>query len=149
MNFSFRKNCTRNISLLLIALLTAVYCGSIDLSCDAFSAGGILKGNGYISITRSFIAPVSSSVREDNGRNGESEQNIEKASVASDLHPEEGGIVNLLVLDMDTYAEKYGNKAVRKNITIPAYMDTYAETHGLSLSKVMQDAISGYLVEHE
>ena len=69
------------------------------------------------------------------------------ASAASDLNPEEGGIVNLLVLDMDTYAEKYGNKAVRKNITIPAYMDTYAEAHGLSLSKVMQEAISEYMAK--
>lgn len=72
---------------------------------------------------------------------------IPAASSTSELHPEEGGIVNLLVLDMDSYAEKYGNKAVRKNITIPAYMETYAERHGLSLSKVMQDAISGYMVK--
>ena len=72
---------------------------------------------------------------------------IPAASATSELHPEEGGIVNLLVLDMDSYAEKYGNKAVRKNITIPAYMETYAEMHGLSLSKVMQDAISGYMTK--
>ena len=72
---------------------------------------------------------------------------VPEASASSDLHPDEGGIVNLLVLDMDSYAEKYGNKAVRKNITIPAYMDTYAENHGLSLSKVMQDAISKYIVK--
>lgn len=68
------------------------------------------------------------------------------ASAISDLQPEDGGIVNLLVLDMDTYAEKYGSKAVRKNITIPAYMDTYLENHGMSLSKVVQDAISGFMV---
>ena len=85
MNFSFKKNRIRNISLLLIALLTAVYCGSIDLSCDAFGAGGSIKGNGYVSITRSFIASVPSSVREDNGRNGESEQTVEKASASSDI----------------------------------------------------------------
>jgi len=28
--------------------------------------------------------------------------------------------VSLIVLDMEEYAEKYGNKAVRKNLTIPA-----------------------------
>lgn len=72
---------------------------------------------------------------------------IPAASSASELQPEEGGIVNLLVLDMDAYAEKYGNKAVRKNITIPAYMETYLENHGLSLSKVVQDAISGYMAK--
>lgn len=74
-------------------------------------------------------------------------KSIPEASAVSDLTVEDGGIVNLLVLDMDAYSEKYGNKAVRKNITIPAYMDTYAETHGLSLSRVMQEAISGYMVK--
>lgn len=69
------------------------------------------------------------------------------ASSISDMQPDDGGIVNLLVLDMDAYAEKYGSKAVRKNITIPAYMDTYLENHGMSLSKVVQDAISRYMAK--
>lgn len=58
-----------------------------------------------------------------------------------DIRPDADGIVNLLVLDMDAYAEKYGKKAVRKNLTIPAYMNTYIESHGLSLSQVAQNAI--------
>lgn len=72
---------------------------------------------------------------------------LPEASSPSELMPKKGGIVNLLVLDMDAYADKYGNKAVRKNITIPSYMDTFANAHGLSLSKVMQDAISGYIAK--
>ena len=32
-----------------------------------------------------------------------------------------GSFVNLLVLDMDSYAEQYGSKAVRRNITVPAW----------------------------
>lgn len=67
------------------------------------------------------------------------------ASALQDLHPDEGGIVNLLVLDMDSYAEKYGSRAIRKNLTIPAYMNTYIESHGLSLSKITQDAISALM----
>ena len=67
---------------------------------------------------------------------------LPKASELKDMHPEAGGIVNLLVLDMDAYAQKYGTNAVRKNLTIPAYMNTYIEKHGLSLSKIAQDAIS-------
>lgn len=39
----------------------------------------------------------------------------------------EGSFVNLLVLDIDSYAERYGNKAVRKNITIPAWLNTYED----------------------
>lgn len=52
-----------------------------------------------------------------------------------------GSFVNLLVLDMDSYAEKYGSKTVRKNITIPAWLNTYGEKKGLNFSKVLQDAL--------
>lgn len=67
---------------------------------------------------------------------------VPTATPAAALNVGEGGLVNLLVLDMDAYAEKYGDKAVRKNITIPAFMNTFIERHGLSLSKIAQDAIS-------
>ena len=43
---------------------------------------------------------------------------------------------------MDSYSEKFGKKSVRKNITIPAYMDTYIETHNISISKLVQDSIT-------
>ena len=72
---------------------------------------------------------------------------VPKASDPRTITPDEGGIVNLLVLDMDSYAEKYGNKAIRKNITIPAYMNTFIEAHELSLSKIAQDAISAKMQE--
>ena len=52
-----------------------------------------------------------------------------------------GSFVNLLVLDMDSYAEQYGSKAVRRNITVPAWLDTYAQKNHLSLSKVVQDSL--------
>jgi len=67
---------------------------------------------------------------------------LPKASDVCDIHPEDGGIVSLLVLDMDAYAEKYGKNAVRKNLTIPACMNTYIESHELSLSQIAQEAIS-------
>lgn len=51
------------------------------------------------------------------------------------------GFVSMLVLDMDAYAEKYGNKAVRKSLTIPAYLNTIAEKRGINFSQVLQDAI--------
>lgn len=51
------------------------------------------------------------------------------------------GFVNLLVLDMDAYAEKYGNKLVRTNITIPAWLKTYGEKNNISLSKVLRDSL--------
>lgn len=53
----------------------------------------------------------------------------------------EGSFVNLIVLDMDAYAEKYGSKAVRKNITIPAWLNTYGEKNNINFSKVLADAL--------
>ena len=64
-----------------------------------------------------------------------------EASPAGSIEAPEGSFTNLLVLDMDAYAEKYGNKAVRRNITIPAWLDTYVQKNHLSLSKVVQDSL--------
>lgn len=66
---------------------------------------------------------------------------VPKPSELSEITPDKDGIVNLLVLDIDDYAAKYGKKSVRKNITIPAYMNTFLETHGISLSQIAQEAI--------
>ena len=71
---------------------------------------------------------------------------LPKASNINDVCHEEKEIVNLLLLDMDTYAEQYGNKAVRKNVTIPAYMETFVINQGLSLSKLLQDIIKEKLL---
>ena len=63
------------------------------------------------------------------------------ASPMEDIRPEAGGFVSMLVLDMDAYAEKYGNKAVRKNLTIPAWLNTFAEGRHISLSKALKDTL--------
>jgi predicted RNase H-like HicB family nuclease len=66
---------------------------------------------------------------------------VPKESAVTDIHPEDGGFVSLLVLDMDSYTEKYGNKAVRKNLTIPAWLNTFAESKHINFSKVLQDSL--------
>ena len=64
------------------------------------------------------------------------------ASPLSAVRPDEGGCVSLLTLDMDTYAEKYGSKAVRKNLTIPAWLNTFAEQQHINFSQVLTDALT-------
>lgn len=54
---------------------------------------------------------------------------------------QDGDFVNIVVLDMDQYAEKYGNKAVRKNCTIPAWLNTIAEKNNINFSSVLQSAL--------
>ena len=58
-----------------------------------------------------------------------------------ELKPEEGGFVSLLALDIDAYAEKYGDKAVRKNLTIPAWLNTFAESRNINFSDVLQNSL--------
>lgn len=50
--------------------------------------------------------------------------------------------VSLIALDMDAYAAKYGSNAVKKTLTIPAWLNTFVEQNGISCSKVLQDALS-------
>ena len=64
-----------------------------------------------------------------------------KASPISSILPEAGGFVSMLVLDMETYAERYGNKAVRKNLTIPAWLNTFAEARHINFSQVLKDSL--------
>lgn len=58
------------------------------------------------------------------------------------IHVGSGEFINLLVLDIDAYAEKYGNKAVRKNLTIPAWLNTFAEQRRVNFSQVLTDALT-------
>lgn len=65
-----------------------------------------------------------------------------QASDPHGLHPEEqDALVSMIALDMDAYAAKYGSKAVRKNVTIPAWLDTWADKHGINYSGVLRDAL--------
>ncbi len=65
-----------------------------------------------------------------------------KASAPESIALEAGEFISLLALDMDSYAEKYGEKAVRKNLTIPAWLNTFAEKQHVNFSQVLTDALS-------
>lgn len=74
-----------------------------------------------------------------------------KASDPSTIKADEyeNGIVSVIMLDMDAYAEKYGKKAVRKNCTIPAWLNTAAEAQHINFSAVLQSALIEQLnIEH-
>lgn len=58
-----------------------------------------------------------------------------------DLSVPSGSFINFVVLDMDSYSEKYGSQTIRKNITIPAWLNSYGEKQGINFSRVLQDAL--------
>lgn len=63
------------------------------------------------------------------------------ASDIQSINVPAGSFCSILTLDMSAYAEKYGTRAVRKNITIPAWQDAFVQKNGLSLSQIMQDSL--------
>jgi predicted RNase H-like HicB family nuclease len=67
---------------------------------------------------------------------------VPAASPIKKIKPGAGGFVSMLVLDMDAYAAQYGNKAVRKNLTIPAWLNTFAEARHINFSQVLQDSLT-------
>lgn len=73
---------------------------------------------------------------------------IPPASPLESITPDPGGFVSILVLDMDSYAEKYGKKAVRKNLTIPAWLNTFAENNNINFSQVLQDSLTAMYQQH-
>ena len=65
-----------------------------------------------------------------------------KASKLSGIRTESSDqLVSMVALDMDSYTAKYGSKAVRKNVTIPAWLDTWAESAGINYSGALRDAL--------
>ena len=53
----------------------------------------------------------------------------------------ENGIVSVIMLDMDAYAEKYGSQAVHADCTIPKWLNTAAEARHINFSAVLQAAL--------
>ena len=68
-------------------------------------------------------------------------EKIPPASAYSEITVENGCMINMLLLDIDAYEEKYGEKAVRKNLTIPAWLNTFAEKNNINFSKLLQDTL--------
>jgi len=73
-------------------------------------------------------------------------EELPKPSKIEDIKLEyENGMVNYVMLDIDSYAEKHGDKAIRKNLTIPAWLNTIAEKHNVNFSHVLQNALQAEL----
>lgn len=72
---------------------------------------------------------------------------VPKASNIKNIHADEypDGFTSMLILDMDAYAEKYGEKAVRKNCTIPAWLNELAEKEHINFSSVLREALENRL----
>lgn len=54
---------------------------------------------------------------------------------------EESAIINLVGVNLDAYARAYDDKAVKKTLSIPAWLNTACDAVGINYSKVLKDAL--------
>jgi len=57
------------------------------------------------------------------------------------FQPREDDIVTLVDVDFTEYRKKVDNRAVKKNCTIPYWLNAEAEKAGINFSKVLQEAL--------
>ncbi len=69
-------------------------------------------------------------------------QDVPPASDYTDREVEDpDDFINYIVLDMGAYSEAHAQKSVRKNITIPSWLNAYGEAHHVNFSRILQDAL--------
>lgn len=49
--------------------------------------------------------------------------------------------INFIIADTDEYRKKYDNKAVKKTLSIPNWLNIQAEQAGVNFSQVLQEAL--------
>ena len=65
---------------------------------------------------------------------------IPEPSVLSPAH-DEGELVTLVDIDFDAYRRAHDMRTIRKNVTIPSYLNDLAERAGVNFSQVLQDGL--------
>lgn len=58
----------------------------------------------------------------------------------------DGARVMLIQIDTEDYLRRTETKAVRRTVSIPSWMDQIAQKRGISLSKVLQEALREQIV---
>jgi len=77
----------------------------------------------------------------------ENNEQLPKASDIKSVVPSEyeNGFVSLVSIDLDGYSKKSGNRAIKKTLTIPAWLNTLAEKENVNFSQVLQNALANHL----
>ena len=70
---------------------------------------------------------------------------IPRSSGVKDIAVEGNSFVTLVACDTIEYRKLYDNRAVKKTLTIPAWLNTLAEREGVNFSMVLQNALKTQL----
>lgn len=67
---------------------------------------------------------------------------IEEIDISKGTFAEEGeGFVSMVDIDFDAYRRRLDNKSVRRNVTLPNWLNRKAEDAGLNVSGVLREAL--------
>lgn len=69
---------------------------------------------------------------------------INPAAILKDFNMEsatDSAFVNMVLVDMNEYARQHSDKAVKKTLTIPSWLNERAIAMGINFSQVLQEAL--------
>lgn len=66
---------------------------------------------------------------------------IPDSSPLDQVVPPEGGFTNLIDADTDEYRRENDNRAVKKTLTLPSWLNAKAERAGINFSQTLQEAL--------
>lgn len=66
---------------------------------------------------------------------------MEDIDVDAEYDEYESAFVNMVTVDVDEYAKKHFEKAVKKTLTIPSWLNDLAVKEGVNFSQVLQNAL--------
>ena len=69
---------------------------------------------------------------------------ISSAAILEELEMEsavDSAFVNMVLVDMTEYARQHSDRAVKKTLSIPMWLNTLCEEKSINFSKVLQDAL--------
>ena len=72
-------------------------------------------------------------------------QAFEKAKEDADIFDYSTGTLTLVDVDFTEYRRKMDNKMVRRNVTLPNWLNVKADKAGINVSRVLQDALMANL----
>lgn len=59
----------------------------------------------------------------------------------SNITLEKNQFISLVSIDMDEYRKKFNNKAIKKTLTIPEWLNHLAEKNNINFSQVLQESL--------
>lgn len=64
-----------------------------------------------------------------------------KAKADTEIFDYSQGIITMVDIDFSNYRKRHDNRMVKKNCTIPYYLNVEAEKEGVNFSKLLQEAL--------